>query len=498
MMKKTALLIFITALFHMVASVYIFAEDMPGKKASSPILQTPSQIEHFLRLDQMYPFSHHEMFLETAKDVLDKNVRELRLKDAVDLGIENHLLSKLATEKVDEALGKRLQSLSKLLPDVQSSVYQRRTFKENLDAQGLKGYGVIGPFNTFDGRIQLMQKVLDLTALSNFQAGIRDVHAARYETEFVRQKVVLLVSLDYLEALRSQGDFKAAEANVTLSLKLLKQAKDQFQAGLANNVDVARAETRLAQDEFRLARLRTDVHEAYLELQRATGLPYEGLVRLMNSLGFIRENVPELADALVLAKQNRLDIKVSQERLEAGQYRLQGAKMKLLPQLELFGDYGSSGNEWNKKDHMTESIMLQATMPVFDGGKIFGEIKESDSQKKQLQIYDDDLRRQVEEDVQKSLWLMDTVMDQVLAASRVVGLAWHELELAQDRFSKGIGDNVELINAQTSLEDARDQYVIALTQYHAARINLYFALGQTDTFYLLDVINKDSVKKKEA
>jgi len=41
-----------------------------------------------------------------------------------------------------------------------------------------------------------------------------------------------LVALDYLDALRAQGDYKAAEANLKLSRKLMDQAQDQFQSGL--------------------------------------------------------------------------------------------------------------------------------------------------------------------------------------------------------------------------------------------------------------------------
>ena len=46
------------------------------------------------------------------------------------------------------------------------------------------------------------------------------------------------------------------------------------------------------------------------------------------------------------------------------------------------------------------------------------------------------------------------------------------------------GDNVEVIAAQTTLASARDTYVSALTQYHVARLNLFFALGQTGSFNL--------------
>jgi outer membrane protein TolC len=274
--------------------------------------------------------------------------------------------------------------MSALLPHLDASLLQERTYKENLSAQGFKGYGVIGPFNTFDARLQLVQKVIDLSALSKFKAVVRDLNAARYEREFARQKVVLLVSLNYLGALQAQGDFKAAEANLELSRELLKQTRDQFQAGLANSVDVARAETRLAQDEFRLASVRTSVHDAYLELQRSTGLPYDGVLKLMNSLKFIREAVPGLPDALSTARQERLDIRISQERLKASHYRLSEVKTKLLPQVAFLANYGSSGNDWNVNDHMTRGIMLQASMPIFDGGDISGQIRESIVRKNSL------------------------------------------------------------------------------------------------------------------
>jgi len=72
----------------------------------------------------------------------------------------------------------------------------------------------------------------------------------------------------------------------------------------------------------------------------------------------------------------------------------------------------------------------------------------------------------------------------------VVGLSKHELDLASDRFMQGVGDNIEVLNAQTALEEARSQYVSALTLYHAARVNLYFALGESNSFYLQDVVQK--------
>ena len=58
------------------------------------------------------------------------------------------------------------------------------------------------------------------------------------------------------------------------------------------------------------------------------------------------------------------------------------------------------------------------------------------------------------------------------------------LQAVQDRFGAGLGDNVEVVAAQATLARARDTYVLALTQYHVARLNYFFALGQTGSFNL--------------
>src|SRR5204862_482861 len=59
-----------------------------------------------------------------------------------------------------------------------------------------------------------------------------------------------------------------------------------------------------------------------------------------------------------------------------------------------------------------------------------------------------------------------------------------ELTLARDRFAHGVGSNVDVIEAQTSLSRARANYVDALAAFHVARANLAAALGESGKFHL--------------
>jgi len=56
------------------------------------------------------------------------------------------------------------------------------------------------------------------------------------------------------------------------------------------------------------------------------------------------------------------------------------------------------------------------------------------------------------------------------------------LEMARDRFRAGVGDNIEVVNAQTALANARLDQISALADYNGARLNLAAALGRARTF----------------
>ena len=95
----------------------------------------------------------------------------------------NNVLLKTAQERIDEAKGRRWQNDSDLLPHLSLGATQGRVFWENFAAQGLPFFGVIGPFNSFDARLQVTQRIFDLSAISKLQAANVDVDIANFEEQ---------------------------------------------------------------------------------------------------------------------------------------------------------------------------------------------------------------------------------------------------------------------------------------------------------------------------
>ena len=418
-------------------------------------------------------------------------VVNLRLSDAIELALENNILARIARERVSESDGIRLQTLSDLLPHISGVAYQQRVWHENFAAMGVPSFGVIGPFNDFDARLVLTQKLFDMSAISRSHEGTVGSQIARLEDDFARQKVIVAVILSYLEALRGYNNLQAVMADYGLAQRLFLQTRHQHEAGVATGVDVARAQTRAAQEKLRLSQGKLLYRESILELLRVTGLGLGARIRLCDSFGFFDEPVTSVNEVIDLAGKNRMEIKISKKNVSLQKYKLNEANFQYAPKVELAADYGWNDSRINSAPPSTGQGIIKASVPIFEGGLIQGQIRQAKSLQEQAQLTLEDVQRQVEEDVRLAVDRMKTGKEKVLFAEEVVTLAQKELAMARDRFTAGLGDNIEVLSAQTTLASAREDHVAALTEYHVARANLYSAVGQVEEFHLKGRVEKE-------
>jgi outer membrane protein TolC len=415
-------------------------------------------------------------------------VSNLSLEQAIALALDNNLATLLAKERESEARGLQKEALSGLLPNISGTAYQA-SVTENLAALGFTpgrfpGFTstFIGPFKNFDARARLQQTIFSLSALRNYQAGRAGVRTAQFEEGIAREQVATATALTYLETMRADRSVVAAQANVTLGQTLLKLAQDQRDAGIATGVDVTRAETRLAQEQVRLSRAQTDAETSRLQLQRIVGLPLGSSFTLTDPLRFSVDTLPAIETAVASAEDIRGEVRAAQAQVTVNKLETGAARAEQLPSLEFLGDYGVSGITPVTSALPTRRYAIQLNVPIFNGGLTRGRIQVASSREQQAQLQLASVRGQVEEDVRLAYAGLRTTADTVRAADLAASLAERELEMARDRFRAGVGDNIELVTAQTTLANARLDQVSALAVYNGARLNLAAALGRAQSF----------------
>lgn len=413
--------------------------------------------------------------------------QSLTLQQAVDLALKNNLQAQVAGERIAESRAQRGIGLSALLPQVSGAAYQMN-LTENLAAQGLTSAtfpgipAFIGPFNRFDARFQMAASLFNLASIRGYQATRHGVQLAEVERRVADQRVIAAATLAYIGQLQAAESVAAAQANVQLAQRLLDLAVNQRDAGIATGLDVARAETRLAGQQVQLAQARTDLDTARLNLLRVTGLPLRSQLTLAETMRFDAQRTPGTDEAVRQALDGRQELQAASVQVRIAKEEYQAAIAAYVPSVSAFGDYGSSGLKPNQVDLPTRSIGVRVDVPIFNGGRTRAEAQAAASRVRQAEMQLTDLRAAVEKDVRQALDNVATREEQMRATQKNLDLAQKELTLAQDRFQNGVADNIEVTNAQTALENARQVNVASLAQFNMARLNLYSALGRAGSF----------------
>ena len=431
------------------------------------------------------------LLLSAAAPGQAQEPQELRLTlaQATELAVKNNLQTVLARERIAQSRGEQGISLSNLLPHLSGAIAQSNQ-TANLAALGLtKGVfpglsPFIGPFSVFDARARLTQSIFNLAAIRHYQAGRYGVALAQEQERYVTQQVIAGASLAYLYVLENEQALASSRANVQLAQSLLDLAVSQRNAGIATGLDVARAETRLANQQVALAQTQTSLDTARLELLRVVGAPLGSRLTLVDPMSFTPGEKHDVIASVEAAVTERADLRAAEEQRKIAKAQVQTAAAGWAPTVSFAGDYGSSAITPNNTNLPTRSIAIRVEIPIFDGGRTRAEVQTATSVNRQVEAQVNDLKFAIEKDVRQALDSIGTREAQVNAAQKALSLATRELELSQDRFRNGVADNIEVVNAQTALENARQAVVISLAQFNIARLNLASAMGRVQDFHL--------------
>ncbi|MBN2241078.1 MAG: TolC family protein [Acidobacteria bacterium] len=391
---------------------------------------------------------------------------------------------RIAQELVRQAEARSVQSRAALLPNIDASVSQQ-SMTRNLAAFGIRiqlpipGYEsptFVGPFNIFDARAGASLNVLNLSSIRRYQASRRGIRQAEAEQEYARDEVRSTVARVYLSLLKARAGEEAARSSVALAERLLELAEDRKSAGAGTGIEITRARVQLANERQRLLAAENEVERARFQLLRTLGLDMDLEVEPIEKMTFEPMEIQDPRQALETALESRADWKAQQKKEETARLSHSAARMERLPSVSLFADYGAIGSSIHNAVP-TRAYGFAVEVPIFDGGRRDGRRAESSSRLRQEREILDDLRKQIELDIRLALDSLQSADLQVAAAEEGLNLAQDELARAQRRFMAGVGSSIEVTDAQTRLERARDNRIQALFIHNSARIDLHSAMG---------------------
>jgi outer membrane protein TolC len=404
----------------------------------------------------------------------------LSLKEAVEAALDPAGATRiqLAHEAVRQAEARAAQLRAELLPDISASVGQQRR-AVNLAQFGLNSSSLPSgprPFNTFEARSKVTMRLFDLSTMRRFQSARAGTEAVRQESKEAKDKTAAEVARAYLAAVRAQALVQTAQANVSLSDALRRLAVSQKESGAGTGIEVTRSEVQLANNRQSLLVAEADFTKARLELLKTVGVDLDTEVTLTDSLSYAAVAPVSVREAMASAAESLAELLAQRMHEESARLNYRAAVLERMPSVVGFADYGVVGFSANDSSP-TRTVGASVHIPIFNGGRVEARRAESASRLEQERIRSAELQDQVELRIRIALDAVRSAEAQVQTAESGLTLANEELEQAERRYRAGVGGSIEVTDAQTRLQRARDNRVSAIFNHSLARIDLAASTG---------------------
>ncbi len=416
-------------------------------------------------------------------------VLRLGFQEAIDRALRTNLGLLLSGDQTILARGERWKELSGLLPNVSARVQENVQtqalaalgFQKLFPALGLKGSvpPVTPAFNYFDARATVSQSLFNFRDLEKERAASESLKSAQYSYKDARELVVLAVGNSYLLAIATAARIETTDAQVTNAQALYDKAVDQQKAGLSPAIDTLRSRVELQTRQQQLIAARNDFARQKLLLARVIGLAPGQEFALTEKAPYQALTPLPLEEYLQHAYASRQDYQAAQAQVRAAEFSRRAATAGHYPFLDFNANYGHIGVT-PAHSNGTWQVNGGLNIPIFAGGKTHSDVLEADAQLKQARSQLGDLRGRIDYEVRAALLDLSSAAEQVEVATSSVELAEESLAQSRDRFTAGVTDNLEVVQAQESVASAHESYIQSLYAHNLAKVELAYAIGDAE------------------
>ncbi|MGB1068686.1 MAG: TolC family outer membrane protein [Henriciella sp.] len=303
------------------------------------------------------------------------------------------------------------------------------------------------------------------------EAGIQ---AADKQFESARQNLYLDVVQAYVNVLSDRENVRIRQSSVYLLSEQVRAANDRFDVGVVTRTDVAQSEARY---EGAVAAL--SAAEAALESSEAFYAFLVGSRPGELEAAPLPEALPQtLESALDLALQSNPDLNALRLSEQVASENVTSARAQLKPSVSIVGAAGYQETFDENFRDTSVSAMVQASIPLYQGGATTSRIREAQSQLQQSRLRTQALERQVRAEIARS-WFTVLATDRSIEASeRQVSAAEIAYEGAQEELAVGVRTTLDVLDQEQQLLEARLGLINARRDSYVARHQLLRAMGR--------------------
>ena len=289
---------------------------------------------------------------------------------------------------------------------------------------------------------------------------------------------------------------KVAEDMVTRYEAFYNQARAFYIAGTSPKVDVTIAEVNLSNSKLMLIQADNAVEIAMAKLNNAMGMPYANRYNISDNLKY-NECEISLQNAIDIAKESRPEFQLAEVQVEEARQNVKLVKKSYFPKLTVEGQYQIGGRSFTSNYGYNMGGYLN--FPTINGLLIHSEIKEAKALYTKEQANAVNTKNNIYYEIQQAYYSMIEKKNSIPVAYLGLKQAKENYDLSFGRYNVGVGNPVELKEAQVQYQNSMLNYYNSLYQFNSARAELEKFIGKniTDGEIELDNGCKKQAKKRQ-
>ncbi len=414
-----------------------------------------------------------------AEEIIRKG-ELLTLERAVAIASERHPNISAARSSVDAAQSRVGQAKAGYYPQIDMTAGYSRikpATSSGSQAQGTDTtFGSSGSsFDQYSGSIALKQNLFDF-GKTKTQVAIEgyNLDATRDDLSGITDVVVFNVKQSYFSVLKAKRTRDVAEETVSQFVRHLDQAKGFFEVGTKPKFDVTKAEVDLSTAKLNLIRAENARRVALVSLNNALGIPDAPEYLIEDNLSFQKYAI-SYDEALEKAYKSRPDMTALHARKLAAEKAVVLAEKGYFPFLTGSAAYTRSGESFPLNNGWSVGATL--SFPIFSGFLTKNLVEEARANLNAIRANEESLRQNILLEVKQAYLGLAEAEERIANAELTVRQATENLEIANGRYAAGVGNPIEVTDAEVSLSNAKTEHIGALYDYRISRASIEKAIG---------------------
>jgi len=412
-----------------------------------------------------------------AQQPVTQNVMSLR--EAVDVALRTHPLLKASEQNLRAAEFRVDQVRGGFLPQLYFNTSMTRWDWVLPNKRILLGNSLNDLYAEFT-----LQQLLYNGGKTGIQS---DLAHTLVETESVtrqrlQQAIVYSVARAYLLLLKAERLVGVQELAIENLREHVTTAELLYRSGKVSQLDVLKAQTQIALANEELVKAKNSVTVRRQEIFGAMGVDtvYDFRTVDLTEALWQREQLRSLREDSLLSLLNRHpDLQRAELDIQEREQEISLAQTDYYPSVFVRGSYNWEdsrvfpGNKnWN--------IGVGLSLPLFQGGATQASVDQAKSRTEAARATEEALRQRIQVAVRTTLTTLDDTRSRVRSAAEIVRLAEESEKVASLKYRTGKGTNLDVLDAEMVLTNARINYIQVLTDYAVAIAELNFNLGSAE------------------